>query len=261
MLRRMITRMEPLATDAAGIVLEPGAPGWDAARRPFDLAVDQRPALVALPTDERQIAAAGALPDGAVLTALEIDLHPAEDLYAGALSSRRTAPPRCCTPGSSGPRRRRPRSRRSPGSCASATGTRSPTWCAAVPTCSSRRPTSAPSGGRRAPAAAARAARGARHVLDRAAVGARPPAHGARAARGAARRRRLCRLADRAGDRRPGRRRGPGSGSPLATVELRHAGDGFFMHAAGMPVDAASSVAIEAQLALVAGALAPYRAG
>jgi FAD binding domain-containing protein len=57
---------------------------------------------------------------------------------------------------------------------------------------------------------------------------------------------------------------GPGSGSPLATVELRHAGgaletleDGFFTHAAGMPTDAASAAAIEAQLALVAGALAP----
>ena len=43
---------------------------------------------------------------------------------------------------------------------------------------------------------------------------------------------------------------------PLATVELRHAPGGFFTHASGMPTDAASSVAIEAQLALVAGALA-----
>ena len=54
----MITCTEPLATDVAGILPEPGAPGWDAARRPFDLAVDQRPALVALPTDEHQVAAA-----------------------------------------------------------------------------------------------------------------------------------------------------------------------------------------------------------
>jgi FAD/FMN-containing dehydrogenase len=60
---------------------------------------------------------------------------------------------------------------------------------------------------------------------------------------------------------------GPGSGSPLATVELRHAGgaletlrDGFFTHAAGTPTDTASAVAIEAQLALVAAALAPYGA-
>jgi hypothetical protein len=55
---------------------------------------------------------------------------------------------------------------------------------------------------------------------------------------------------------------GPGSGSPLATVELRHAGgvleQGFFTHAAGTPTDTASAAAIEAQLALVAGALAPY---
>jgi len=60
---------------------------------------------------------------------------------------------------------------------------------------------------------------------------------------------------------------GPGSGSPLATVELRHASGaletlerGFFTHAAGVPTDAASAAAIEAQLALVAGALAPYGA-
>src|SRR5687768_16139460 len=51
----MISCMEPLATDAAGALLEPGAPGWDAARRSFDLAVDQRPAVIALPTDERQV--------------------------------------------------------------------------------------------------------------------------------------------------------------------------------------------------------------
>jgi len=60
---------------------------------------------------------------------------------------------------------------------------------------------------------------------------------------------------------------GPGSQSPLATVELRHASGaletlerGFFTHAAGTPTDAASAAAIEGQLALVAGALAPYGA-
>ena len=60
---------------------------------------------------------------------------------------------------------------------------------------------------------------------------------------------------------------GPGSGSPLATVELRHASGaletlerGFFTHAAGTPTDAASAAAVEGQLALVAGALAPYGA-
>jgi FAD/FMN-containing dehydrogenase len=60
---------------------------------------------------------------------------------------------------------------------------------------------------------------------------------------------------------------GPGSGSPLATVELRHANGaletlehGYFTHAAGHPTDAASAAAIEAQLALVAAALAPYGA-
>jgi len=60
---------------------------------------------------------------------------------------------------------------------------------------------------------------------------------------------------------------GPKSQSPLTTVELRHASGaletlerGFFTHAAGTPTDAASAAAIEAQLALVAGALAPYGA-
>jgi FAD/FMN-containing dehydrogenase len=60
---------------------------------------------------------------------------------------------------------------------------------------------------------------------------------------------------------------GPGSGSPLATVELRHAsgaletlGRAYFTHAAGLPTDTASAAAIEAQLALVAAALAPYGA-
>ena len=60
---------------------------------------------------------------------------------------------------------------------------------------------------------------------------------------------------------------GPSSQSPLTTVELRHASGaletlerGFFTHAAGTPTDAASAAAIEAQLALVAGALTPYGA-
>jgi hypothetical protein len=60
---------------------------------------------------------------------------------------------------------------------------------------------------------------------------------------------------------------GPASQSPLVTVELWHASGaletlerGYFTHAAGTPTDAASATAIEAQLALVAGALAPYGA-
>lgn len=47
--------------------------------------------------------------------------------------------------------------------------------------------------------------------------------------------------------------------APLSSVELRHAGDRRYLtHASGTPTDAASTVAIEAQLALVAAALAPY---
>jgi hypothetical protein len=43
-------------------------------------------------------------------------------------------------------------------------------------------------------------------------------------------------------------------------LELEPLERGFFTHAAGTPTDAASAAAIEAHLALVAGALAPYGA-
>ena len=381
MLRHMITRMEPLATDAAGIVLEPGAPGWDAARRPFDLAVDQRPALVALPTDERQIAAAvreagrrglrlvaqcggraaarlgsledamlirtpqligveidarahrarvragarwadvagpasflglapaagfasgssvagtvlgdgmgwlarrhglaaasvrevefvtpggeleraEALPDGTVLTALEIDLHPAEDLYAGALffSADRaaevlhawlewtaTAPPEITSVA---------RIMRFGDGHEVADMVRGRAFVLVE---------AAHLGPEAEGAALLQPLRELRAELDTFSI-VPPSALGHLHMEPE---QPVARLAD---DGFAGSLTaqaiddlvavaGPGSGSPLATVELRHAGDGFFTHAAGMPVDAASSVAIEAQLALVAGALAPYRAG
>src|ERR1700741_3419039 len=54
MLLPMITCTEGTAIDP-NLVIEPGAPGWDHARRAFDLAVDQRPAAVALPTDEQGV--------------------------------------------------------------------------------------------------------------------------------------------------------------------------------------------------------------
>jgi hypothetical protein len=56
----MISCMDATArTPRAGCtILGPGDLGWDAARRAFDLAVDQRPALVALPLDESDVAAA-----------------------------------------------------------------------------------------------------------------------------------------------------------------------------------------------------------
>ena len=53
----MITCTEASATMSLSL-LRPGDVGWDAARRAFDLAVDQRPALVALPRDEHDVAAA-----------------------------------------------------------------------------------------------------------------------------------------------------------------------------------------------------------
>jgi hypothetical protein len=71
---------------------------------------------------------------------------------------------------------------------------------------------------------------------------------------------------------------GPGSGSPLVSVELRHLGGAlgraqahhgaratlpgtFAMFAGGVPMDEPLAAAIQAQLALVSGALAPWRAG
>jgi hypothetical protein len=54
----MITCTDGTAIDTNLVILEPGDPGWDSARRPFDLAVDQQPAAVALPTDEHGVVAA-----------------------------------------------------------------------------------------------------------------------------------------------------------------------------------------------------------
>jgi hypothetical protein len=71
---------------------------------------------------------------------------------------------------------------------------------------------------------------------------------------------------------------GPGSGSPLVSVELRHMGGAlaraeahhgaraslpgsFAMFAGGVPFDPAGAAAIQAQLALVMNALAPWDAG
>jgi hypothetical protein len=56
MLRAMTTTAQSLREECT--VLEPGELGWDAARRAFNLAVDQRPALIALPLDERDVIAA-----------------------------------------------------------------------------------------------------------------------------------------------------------------------------------------------------------
>src|SRR5918995_1730538 len=58
MLRSMITCTEGTAINTNLAILEPGAPGWDHARRAFDLAVDQHPAAVAVPTDELGVVAA-----------------------------------------------------------------------------------------------------------------------------------------------------------------------------------------------------------
>ncbi|ADP78657.1 FAD-binding oxidoreductase [Pseudofrankia inefficax] len=40
-----------------GVVLEPGDPGWDAARGAFNLVIDQRPRLIAIPADAADVAA------------------------------------------------------------------------------------------------------------------------------------------------------------------------------------------------------------
>jgi FAD/FMN-containing dehydrogenase len=48
--------LDALRTRMRGEVLEAGDPGWDAARQTFDLNVDQRPAFVAVPADEADVA-------------------------------------------------------------------------------------------------------------------------------------------------------------------------------------------------------------
>src|SRR5215469_2388645 len=48
----------PAITAHDATILTPGDPGWDDARRAWNLAVDQRPAAVALPTSPRGVAAA-----------------------------------------------------------------------------------------------------------------------------------------------------------------------------------------------------------
>ena len=57
MLRHMITCTEGTAIDPHLAILEPGDPSWSSARRAFDLAVDQHPAAIAVPKDERGVVA------------------------------------------------------------------------------------------------------------------------------------------------------------------------------------------------------------
>ena len=60
---------------------------------------------------------------------------------------------------------------------------------------------------------------------------------------------------------------GPGSGSPLISVELRHLGGAlpidaaFSLFAVGSPIDAQSAMAIDAALARLMTATAPFDAG
>jgi hypothetical protein len=60
---------------------------------------------------------------------------------------------------------------------------------------------------------------------------------------------------------------GPGSGSPLVSVELRHLGGAlpveatFSLFAVGVPMDAESAMAIDAALTRLMAATAPYDAG
>ena len=48
---------DELAAVLTGDVVAPADEGWDLARRAWNLAVDQRPALVALPADESDVVA------------------------------------------------------------------------------------------------------------------------------------------------------------------------------------------------------------
>jgi len=53
----MLTTDRLAGTEDLGTVLMPGDDGFDAARQAFNLLIDQRPGAVALPADERQVAA------------------------------------------------------------------------------------------------------------------------------------------------------------------------------------------------------------
>jgi FAD/FMN-containing dehydrogenase len=57
----MSTTIPAPATDAALALVRPGDDDWDAARGAFNVLIDQRPEAVALPGDEREVAAAVAL--------------------------------------------------------------------------------------------------------------------------------------------------------------------------------------------------------
>lgn len=52
------TLARPPAARPRGRIVEAGDPGWDAARQAFNLLVDQRPAAIAQPADELEVAAA-----------------------------------------------------------------------------------------------------------------------------------------------------------------------------------------------------------
>jgi FAD/FMN-containing dehydrogenase len=51
-------QMHPDTQTIQGLVLYPGEPGWDAARATFNLNIDQRPAAIAMPQHEHDVAAA-----------------------------------------------------------------------------------------------------------------------------------------------------------------------------------------------------------
>jgi FAD/FMN-containing dehydrogenase len=52
-----LSPFETLRHRLTGTVIEPGQPGWDAATQAFNLTLVQEPALVAIPTDERDVIA------------------------------------------------------------------------------------------------------------------------------------------------------------------------------------------------------------
>ena len=52
------TLFETLSTQMSGRVVTPSDPDWDATRQVFNLAMDLRPAAVALPRDTRDVVAA-----------------------------------------------------------------------------------------------------------------------------------------------------------------------------------------------------------
>ena len=68
-----VTHRRDLQSRVRGAVIEPGAPGWDAATQAFNLAFSQEPTLVAVPEDDVDVVASCADVGGASVAGAQPD--------------------------------------------------------------------------------------------------------------------------------------------------------------------------------------------